>query len=262
MPELIDPLGNRCVLPMPAHRIVSLVPSQTELLADLGLDAEVVGITKFCVHPPSWRREKKIIGGTKNLRLDAIRQLQPDLVLANREENERDQVKVLQAEFPVYCSNVSDLEDNYRLIADLGALTGREKTSDQLIKETRSAFAALSERVLSSGATVLYLIWREPWLSVGGDTYINDMLVRCGWVNILGSNRRYPEVREGLDPDLVFLSSEPFPFLEKHVKEVQLRYPRARVMLVEGEYFSWYGSRPLLPAPYFLQLLEKISTSG
>lgn len=261
MPDLIDPLGNRCVLPAPARRIVSLVPSQTELLATLGLDREVLGITKFCVHPPSWRREKTIIGGTKNLRLDAIRQLRPDLILANQEENERDQVEQLQAEFPVYCSVVSNLEANDRLVNDVGVLTGREAAAGSLINQTHSAFAELSRRVGSTAATVLYLIWREPWLSVGGDTYINDMLVRCGWINVLGSSDRYPEVPEGLDPDLIFLSSEPFPFREKHLEEVQMRYPRARVLLVDGEYFSWYGSRPLLAAPYFERLLREMATS-
>lgn len=250
------------MLPGPAKRIVSLVPSQTELLANFGLGDEVVGITKFCVHPSSWRREKVIIGGTKNLRLDAIRQLQPDLILANQEENEREQVQILQNEFPVYCSVVSNLTDNYRLMEDVGALTGCEQAAGQLIQRTQTAFAELAARVSPAGATVLYLIWKEPWLSVGGDTYINDMLVRCGWSNVLGSGQRYPEVPDGLDPDFVFLSSEPFPFREKHLEEVQVRYPLARVMLVDGEYFSWYGSRPLLAVPYFVQLLENMSTSG
>lgn len=256
MITLKDPLGNEITLRHPAKRIVSLVPSQTELLFDLGLDEEVVGITKFCIHPESWFRSKFRVGGTKDFKIDKIKSLQPDLILANKEENIKDTLNILQQEFPVYVSDIHNLEDSFQMIQDVGLLCGKKSESHAITNEIREGFSSmpLSTRKLK----VLYLIWRNPWMAAGNDTFISDMLDRCGFENAC-KDERYPQLDENklavLNPDLIFLSSEPYPFKEIHIKELQAIAPHSKIMLVDGEMFSWYGSR-LRYSPLYFQ--EKI----
>ncbi len=239
----------------PPKRIVSLVPSQTELLADLGLKDRVVGVTKFCVHPKSWRKEKTIIGGTKSLRMETIRQLQPDLIIANQEENDRDQVLALAEEFPVWVSKVVDLDSALSMILAIGKMTETMPEAEQLVVDTKRGFRQLSQATLRS---CLYLIWRNPYMAAGGDTFINHMLRCSGFLNVLASENRYPELTDdqilSLNPEVILLSSEPFPFKEKHTQELSILCPNADVRLVDGEMFSWYGSRLLLAASYFRNL--------
>ena len=173
-----DMMGREVMLPGLPKRIVSVVPSQTELLFDLGLEEEVVGITKFCVHPERWFRTKQRVGGTKTLNLDLIRSLQPDLIIANKEENEREQIETLAQEFPVWVSDISDLEAALRMIGAVGKLTGREKTAASLREEIESGF-----RDISAGhreIRVAYFIWYRPWMTVGNDTSIHHVLERLG----------------------------------------------------------------------------------
>ncbi len=255
---LLDQLGRTVGLPVyPPQRIVSLVPSQTELLADLGLGDRVVGITKFCVHPSSWRKEKTIIGGTKQLHLDRIRQLQPDLIIANQEENDREQVEALAQEFPVWVSKVVDLPTALEMIAGVGEATGTRALAEDLALRINASFVDLKKFPARSCA---YLIWRKPYMVSGGDTFIQAMLEAAGFQNVFGHQDRYPEVSlEGLaaaDPEWILLSSEPFPFREKHVAELSAVCPNAEIRLVDGEMFSWYGSRLLRSADYFRTLRE------
>jgi ABC-type Fe3+-hydroxamate transport system substrate-binding protein len=253
---LTDQIGRAIVWPaQPPRRIVSLVPSQTELLADLGLEEEVVGVTKFCVHPAHWLKEKTVIGGTKQLHLDRIRQLQPDLIIANQEENDREQVLTLAREFPVWGSRVVDLPSAWEMITAIGAITGRESAAQQLVGSIRDEFVQLEQFPLRSAA---YLIWRKPYMASGGDTFIHAMLRRAGFTNVFGDQDRYPEVSpEALaaaDPEVILLSSEPYPFGEKHLAELSAICPKAEIRLVDGEMFSWYGSRLLKAARYFRKL--------
>lgn len=237
-------------------RIVSLVPSQTELLADLGLDAEVVGLTRFCVHPAGWKASKKIVGGTKNVDVERVRALRPDLVLANKEENVREQVEALQRIAPVHVTDVATVADALAMIRAVGRLVGRADAADALAAETEAAFAGLTG---GEPLRLAYLIWRRPWMSVGGDTFIHDVLARGGFANVFGGRARYPEVSgeelRAARPDAVLLSSEPYPFGEKHVAEVEALVPGTRVALVDGEALSWYGSRMRL-APAVLAALR------
>ncbi|MFN5366260.1 MAG: helical backbone metal receptor [Bacteroidota bacterium] len=235
--------------------IVSVVPSQTELLHYLGLGDAVTGITKFCIHPDEWFREKKRVGGTKTLHLDVIRSLKPDLILANREENERLQIEELAREFLVYVSDISDLTDALEMIRTVGGLTGTTGCAEKLVSELEAGFSALPAFPRLSAA---YLIWREPYMAAGAGTFIHSMMDKAGFDNVFGALTRYPEVTPemlaGAGPDVVLLSSEPYPFREKHLEELSAVCPRTRVILADGELFSWYGSRLLHTPDYFKQL--------
>jgi ABC-type Fe3+-hydroxamate transport system substrate-binding protein len=245
-------------------RIVSLVPSITELVVDLGLEETLVGVTKFCVHPAYLRKQKTVIGGTKNLRLELIQQLQPDLILANKEENERTQVESLAAMFPVYTSEIANFNDALLMIQEVGAATGAGQKAEELISninQAKSRFEATNLNNIKHYRT-LYLIWQNPWMSVGGDTYISDMMQMAGFSNVCGELLRYPsltpaEIRE-LSPEVILLSSEPYPFTEKHIAGLQELVPNAHILLADGEMFSWYGSRLLKAFDYFGSLRVRI----
>ncbi len=254
-----DMIGREITINYPPKRIVTLVPSQTELLFDLGLEIEVVGITKFCVHPNEWFRNKKRVGGTKTLHLDIIRSLQPDLIIANKEENTKEQVEALAAEFPVWTSDIQTLDQALSMIAQVGDIVGKGPEAATMVKEIRAGFAGLGN--ILKPKRVAYFIWRNPWMSVGGDTFISDMIETIGWTNVLADKQRYPEVAlsELKDKalDTILLSSEPYPFKEVHIEEIRSTLPGVEVMLVDGEMFSWYGSRMGSAVNYFKLLTEK-----
>jgi len=245
------------------ERIISLVPSQTELLYDLGLDREVVGITKFCVHPEIWFRSKTRIGGTKTLHLDQIKALQPDLIIANKEENTREQIEALQTFTTVYVSDILNIPDALHMIRSIGTLTGKTKVADKMA-ESISTRLNLLKKLNSAPKRVAYLIWKDPFMAAGKDTFIHDMLKTAGWNNVFEDQARYPEttiedIRQRY-PEVVLLSSEPYPFGEKHLKELQAALPETQLLLVDGEMFSWYGSRMLKAADYIAQIISKMNT--
>jgi ABC-type Fe3+-hydroxamate transport system substrate-binding protein len=225
-------------------RIVSLVPSQTELLADLGLDEEVVGLTRFCVRPSGWKGRKTIVGGTKNLLTERIAALRPTLILANREENVREQVEPLAALAPVHVTDVATVAEALAMIREVGALVGRRREAGALAEEIEARFAGLGP---CPPRRAVYLIWREPYMTVGGDTFISDVMARAGLENVFADHARYPEVSPeeiaAARPDVLLLSSEPYPFREEHAEEIGRALPGLDVRLVDGEVFSWYGSR-------------------
>jgi iron complex transport system substrate-binding protein len=246
------------------RRIVSLVPSQTELLCDLGLENELVGVTKFCVHPAHIRKSSKVVGGTKEVHLDKIRELRPDIILCNKEENTEGMVAKLEEIAPVHVSDVITFEDSLELIAQYGEIFEVEHLTFRLIEELEEAKTGFQESLPKvKKLKVAYFIWREPWMVAGDDTFINTLLEINGWENIFkAKGDRYPALHlkdlESLQPDLVLLSSEPFPFKEKHQEEIS-NYSNGRIELVDGEFFSWYGSR-LLPAfDYFRKFQMKLS---
>jgi ABC-type Fe3+-hydroxamate transport system substrate-binding protein len=219
-----------------------------------------VGITKFCVHPDEWFRSKIRVGGTKTLDLAAIRNLNPDLILANKEENTKEQIVELSRSCPVWVSDIQNVEDAICMIRNVGVLTG---TMENAISLTREIKKGLSELATDpSSKRVAYLIWKGPWMAAGGDTYISDMITRMGWHNIMADRPRYPEVNleelASLQLDMILLSSEPFPFKEKHIEEIKEVLPNVEVLLVDGEMFSWYGSR-LNPALKYLKQLAAVN---
>ncbi|MFN3596812.1 MAG: helical backbone metal receptor [Rubricoccaceae bacterium] len=246
------------------QRIVSLVPSLTELLAVLGLDDETVGLTRFCVHPEGWKTRKTVVGGTKNVRLDRVAALRPDLVVANREENVREQVETLAATAPVALTDVPDVPAALATIRALGRLAGRPAAAEALAADLAARFEALAAG-RAAPLRALYLIWRGPWMAAGGDTIIHDVLARGGFANVLADRPRYPELPPdafaALRPDVVLLPSEPYPFREAHRAEVAALAPGAAVVLADGEAFSWYGPR-LARAPDELARLRAVLSAA
>ena len=262
MPFFIDQLNRQIEVPENPKRIVSLVPSQTELLHHLGLEEEVIGITKFCVHPETWFRQKQRIGGTKNVNIRKIIELQPDLVIANKEENMREQIEELSNHFPVWISDVNNLADALHMIKSVGHITGKAKESDHLVEQIQTAFTQL--QTPNTKRQTAYLIWKDPYMTAGGDTFINDMLLRAGFENSFGQLQRYPVITiEDLQQagcDVLLLSSEPYPFQQKHIDELHSLLPQTKILLADGEMFSWYGSRLLQSPAYFSQLHQQIKT--
>ncbi|MES2593218.1 MAG: helical backbone metal receptor [Bacteroidota bacterium] len=258
----IDQLGRKIELPSSPKRIISLVPSQTELLYYLGLRDEVVGITKFCIHPEEWFRSKTRVGGTKKLNFETIRELQPDLIIGNKEENEKDQIEHLMQNYPVWMSDIYTLNDALDMINRIGALAHTQQQALFLKLNLEASFRQLEGLNQNNPVkTAAYFIWKNPMMVAGQNTFINDMLSKCGLKNVFDSDARYPEITPQLlaekRPELILLSSEPYPFKEKDVQEFQAICPWAKIMVVDGELFSWYGSRLLEAPPYFEKLFTK-----
>ena len=266
MKTYTDQLGNKITLNKKPERIVSLVPSQTELLYDLGLKENIVGITKFCIHPEELFQNTERIGGTKNLNFEKIAALKPDLIIGNKEENERSQIEELQKQYPVWMSDVNSLDDALLMIHDLGKITETNNTAEDLIININSKFSNLKREVKEKypeALTCIYLIWKDPLMAVGKNTFIQEMLSICG-LKVLPkiSSSRYPELTKGqlkqLQPQLLLLSSEPYPFKKIDLIDFESILPNTLVKLVDGEMFSWYGSRLLKSADYFTEILPEI----
>lgn len=242
------------------QRIVSLVPSQTELLHYLELDDRVVGITKFCIHPEAWFRSKKRIGGTKTVDMAKVAALHPDLIIGNKEENVRDQVEALSALCPVWISDVPNLDAALDMISTVGKLVGKRQKAEELCAAIEHSFQRLVP--LTPKRRAAYFIWRKPWMAAGSGTFIDDMMQRCGLENVFGALERYPQLDalqiQEAQPELILLSSEPYPFAAKHFPELQEHCPGATIRCVDGELFSWYGSRLLLAPDYFHQLIRTV----
>ncbi|MCU0440776.1 MAG: helical backbone metal receptor [Bacteroidia bacterium] len=257
--QVTDQMHRTISVPDSPQRIVSLVPSQTELLHWLGCSNEVVGQTLFCIHPKNMHQSKPRIGGTKTLSLAKIENLHPDLVIGNKEENSKDQIETLALQYPVWMSDIQDLNEALAMIEQIGSLVNKESQAKQLVDQIKTSFTQL---VPIAPTTVLYLIWRKPWMAAGAQTFIGDMLGRMGLQNGCTSTR-YPELSNDdirtINPQHIFLSSEPYPFKEKHIEELKLLVPNATITLVDGELFSWYGSRLQYAANYFQQLIHAIS---
>ncbi len=251
-------MKREVVLATSPFRIVSLVPSQTELLITLGLEAYLVGVTKFCIRPKGLKQRVKQIGGTKNVNLEAVRALQPTIIIGNKEENAIDDVLALEKEFPVWMSDIYHLSDAIAFMLKMGELFDVRDKATAIVDQIVQDFKRLEQRIVHlPRRKVLYYIWRNPNMVAGKRTFIDDMLSRCGFENAT-SQERYPIVDAVEACDLVFLSSEPYPFKEKHLQEIQLMFPSAKVLLVDGEYFSWYGSRLLAAVSYFETLLDAL----
>jgi ABC-type Fe3+-hydroxamate transport system substrate-binding protein len=253
---LVDAMGT---VHAPADcevRIASLVPSITELLCDLGLAERLVGRTGFCVHPWETVRHIPKLGGTKEVKLDRVRAAAPTHVVVNVDENRRETVQEIAELVPnVIVTHPQAPRDNLALYRLLGGVFGRERDSERLCAAFEREWArATADAAARDPRDVLYLIWREPWMTVAPETYISQMLAAFGWRTLPArAERRYPEI----DPstfaggvDHVLLSSEPFHFRERHVPELQELVPGARVSLIDGEMTSWYGSRAIAGLRY------------
>jgi len=239
-------------------KIVSLVPSITEALFDLGLaENEVVGRTKFCIHPQDKIKNVAVIGGTKNINIEKIKALQPDLILANKEENVKEQVEALMDDYKVMVTNIDTIEDNYYLLKNLGKLFGKE---DRAQLFNLKIYDILNQAKLDAPVKAAYLIWKNPYMTIGSDTFIHRILSEIGFENIFKDKTRYPQIttEDLANADVIMLSSEPFPFKEKHIQELQVFYPDKKIMIVDGEAFSWYGTHIAKCEHYFKEFLAEI----
>jgi len=257
MMRFYDQLGNECCLEKFPTRIISLVPSQSELLFDLGLTNEVVGITKFCIHPKEWFDTKTRIGGTKTVDFEKVKSLCPDLIIGNKEENTKQDIEALMKIAPVWMSDITTLEDALEMIASIGKITNTRVLANGMISKIRDGFHEIKNDAPTISCA--YLIWKQPYYLAGKETFIDAMLNFCQLKNFC-NEVRYPEWKLELEvsPQVIFLSSEPYPFKVEDVVEMQKRYPNALVLLVDGEMFSWYGSRLLLSFAYLKALRTKI----
>jgi ABC-type Fe3+-hydroxamate transport system substrate-binding protein len=256
---VVDQMGRRVVVPFPPQRIVSLVPSQTELLFDLGLGERVVGVTKFCIHPAEARTKASVIGGTKNFNFEQIAALKPDLIIGNKEENHQKGIEQLATNYPVWLSDISNLNEALDMIRRVGFIAGAKGKADVLAEEIEASFAALATPAGTAvPVSIAYFIWRKPYMVVATGTFIDDMLRRAGFANVFADQARYPEITAAqlaaAAPQRILLSSEPYPFGEKHIAEFQKICPSAKIEIVDGELFSWYGSRLRKSAAYFSKL--------
>lgn len=258
-----DQLQQQIRLQFTPRRIVSLVPSQTEFLSAIGLEEEVVGITKFCIHPAHWFRNKQRVGGTKQVHLETVRSLQPDLIIANKEENMREQVQALAGIAPVWTSDINTINDALHMMEAIGALTGKQAEAAVIIKTITDKRKVLQQQLAGKTGSprVAYLIWKDPYMTVGGDTFIDALLQECGWQNVFAGRKRYPEISltdlQAAAPERLLLSSEPYPFQQSHASELQRLLPGTQVQLVNGEMFSWYGSRMVPAFDYFLEMQQQ-----
>lgn len=252
MKSVVDHLGRKITYKYPPKRIVSLCPAITETLFHLQLQEEVVGRTRFCIHPHDEVKTVINVGGTKDIKLERIQQLQPDLIIAEKEENTKEMVAALEVDYPVYVFEIQTIQDASRMIHDLGELTDRRLLATELNAQIDKAFARLPKM---NGQRVAYVIWQHPFMVVGQDTYIQTLLESMGFVNPFTSFAgRYPEVTaadlQAAKLDYLFLATEPFPFREQHQAEFDRLLPDTSSFIVDGEMF-WYGPKMLEAAAYF-----------
>lgn len=244
-------------------RIVSLVPSLTELVYDLGLGKAIVGITKFCVHPKHLKAEKTIVGGTKHVHIDKIKALQPDIILCNKEENTEAIVNACEVIASVHVSDIYTLADALELIHMYGEIFGVQEKAAALETQIQTKKHEFLEDIrLKPKLKVAYLIWRKPWMVAAKYTFINEVLQLNNFINVFEDFERYPEIELAeigeLQPDVVLLSSEPFPFKKEHVEELEAIFSKSKILLVDGEMFSWYGSRLVKAFDYFKKLHQSL----
>ena len=241
---LTDQLHRSISINEPIKSVISLVPSHTELLFDLGLHDFVIGRTKFCIHPSPEIRNIPIIGGTKNIQIETIKSLNPDLIIANKEENIQTDVLTLAKDYPVWISDIKTLEDSFEMTQEIAALFNVTELGKSIQNRTISKIQSIASKQSMRAA---YLIWNEPFMTIGSDTYIHHILDHLGFENVFANHTRYPEVSiediKAAQPELILLSSEPFPFKEIHKIQFKTIFKGTQIEIVDGEVFSWYGSR-------------------
>jgi ABC-type Fe3+-hydroxamate transport system substrate-binding protein len=253
-----DQINRIIEVPEPPGRIISLVPSITELLIDLGLNRKMAGRTRFCIHPAEKVRDIPVVGGVMGLNRHEIDKIQPDLILASKEENAKNEIMDLAGDYPLWVSDVHNLEDALSMIQAIGEICGKNKEAGEITDRIRQAFGEL-DHIPPGIVRAVYLIWNHPLYTINGETFTHDMLKRCGIENVFADKKEaYPiisekEIRER-KPDFIFLPSEPYAFKEKDVRSFDRMFPQAEIKRVDGEYFTWYGSH-LIDAPSYFKHL-------
>lgn len=259
MKETTDHLGRKIVYRFPPKRIICLCPCITETLYELNLEEEIVGRTRYCIYPAEKVEKAAVVGGTKEIDEEVVARLHPDLIIAEKEENTKEIVETLEKRYPVFCAEVQSIADAYRMIEDMASLTDKEQEGKQLIAEIKKEFSSLPT---ARGKRAAYVIWRNPYMAVGRNTYIHSLLEEMGFANPFASlERRYPVVTEenfrDARLDYIFLASEPYSFKEKHKREFSEMAPGAKVEIIDGEMF-WYGARMRETARYLREYMRRM----
>ncbi len=258
--HVTDQMGSKVTLDGIPQRIISLVPSDTELVYDLGAGKRLVGITDYCIHPADQTNKKTTIGGPKQFNFAAIDALRPDFIIGNKEENYQEGIEQLRQHYPVWMSDINTLEDALEHIECIAQIIDQQEQGQTLVAAIRQGFEEFTPS--QPPATVAYLIWDKPLMVAGGQTFIHELLTLAGYTNIFVAKARYPQIKDldilNSSPDLIFLSSEPYPFTRQHLERFQKRFPSSKVVLVDGEMFSWYGSHLKKAPAYFKQLAKTV----
>lgn len=265
METVTDAAGVRHVFTGPPRRIVSLVPSLTETVAELAGVETLAGVTKFCRHPVSLPGRIPKVGGTKNPDVRKIIDLEPDIILVNEEENRIEDYEALKdAGLRVLVTSPKTFTEGITLLRQMGRILGRIVEADRIATETETLLEKIRQEQPGRGLRVFYPVWNRPLMTVNGDTFIHDVLTLYGFVNPFADRRdRYPEITEAeLEkemPQVILLPDEPFEFRQEHRAEwlMKSQYPAARrlqVYLVDGSYFCWYGVRQLCALGYLRQI--------
>ncbi len=254
--EVVDAAGRRVRLPVFPSRIIPLVPSITETLFVLGLDERLVGVTRYCTEPPASVAQKPKVGGQKDPDLKTIQSLQPDLVVANMEENRREDIEALAAMgIAVYTTFPRTVAEGIGMIRDLGRVTQTEKKAAVIARSLEELYREISaEATKRRPLRVFCPIWRRPYMSINRDTYVHDVLRTCGGENIFaGKSERYPQISleevADLKPEVILLPDEPYRFLPRHVVDFEPfrdaipARVTGRTHFVDGKMLSWYGPR-------------------
>lgn len=263
MKMYLDQIGRTLKLKKTPKRIICLVPSLTELLVDLGLEDSIVGVTKFCIHPNYLKETKVVVGGTKNINIEKIEALKPDIILCNKEENTKEIVKLCEQIAPTHVSDIYTINDTLTLINKYGELFSKQEKALIIIEKINSELTNFQKLITSTEIkSVAYFIWKKPWMVAANNTFINHLLQLNKFDNIYQNKERYPEIKFDelkveRNLDFIFLSSEPYPFKEKDILEIEQSI-NSRAILVDGEMFSWYGSRLIKAFEYFKNLRNSL----
>jgi len=238
------------------QRIVSLVPSLTDLLFDLGCSKQMLACTKFCIHPLPNVKTLHKIGGTKSPKVLKILHMQPDLIIANKEENRHDDVVALASQVPVWVTDINTINDYVNMLHQWRGTIAKANTVTLHLNRLQRLGHSLHKRY--KDIRVAYIIWQKPWMAAGSSCFISSVLAYLGFINVFSDFQRYPEISvsslQELKPDVIMLSSEPFPFKQSHAMQLQKLCPHSKIILVNGELFSWYGSRLLYWNHYHKEL--------
>lgn len=252
-----DQLHRQLSLEKTPRRIVSLVPSQTEFLVDLGLEKQLVGITKFCVHPAHLRKQIEVVGGTKNVHFNKIKTLAPEIIICNKEENSKEIVEACEKIAPTWVSVIKTIADCFKMMRGLATIFGKETEAEKIIQDISEKQSQFTKNIsYRKQRKTLYLIWKNPYMAAGRDSFINSLLLLNHLDNVMPLESRYPEIEEKQwqEAEVILLSSEPYPFKTNDVDELQEKFPQKKILLADGEYFSWYGSRLQKAFDYFQTL--------
>ena len=265
--DITDDLGIPVRLDHLPARIVSLVPSLTETLFTLGAGERLVGVTDYCIHPAEAVRDIPHVGGTKDPSIARILELTPDLVIANAEENEKNDVEQLRNHTTVFVTHPSTVAGAIKTVQDLGAMTGTVDKAGRFAEACRHTLDSLAGQTPRTTHRTACLIWRNPWMAAGPATYMSDLIRTAGFENIfIKREPRYPKTTidalVSANPDVILLPNEPYPFGEAEKDEIFDRFASAAgtpsILLVEGTYFAWFGSRTLDALEYLKKLKETL----